>query len=159
MAAFDRLNGVFTTRFADGRSGITANERFPFKRNGWNWNTKRKGWETTDVEKARPLAKYAVGAAKEHLEAAERVREAAVAASWAEDTDTNFPAPDGLNYMPFQKAGIEYATGRSKTLIADPPGLGKTIQAIGVHNAVKTCLLYTSPSPRDQRGSRMPSSA
>ena len=25
--------------------------------------------------------------------------------------------------------------------------------------AVKICLLYTSPSPRDQRGSRMPSSA
>ena len=24
---------------------------------------------------------------------------------------------------------------------------------------IKTCLLYTSPSPRDQRGSRMPSSA
>ena len=24
---------------------------------------------------------------------------------------------------------------------------------------VTTCLLYTSPSPRDQRGSRMPSSA
>ena len=32
-----------------------------------------------------------------------------------------------------------------------------------IENAVertgKTCLLYTSPSPRDQRGSRMPSSA
>ena len=27
-----------------------------------------------------------------------------------------------------------------------------------VHN-VGVCLLYTSPSPRDQRGSRMPSSA
>ena len=26
-------------------------------------------------------------------------------------------------------------------------------------NTRKTCLLYTSPSPRDQRGSRMPSSA
>ena len=25
--------------------------------------------------------------------------------------------------------------------------------------SIKTCLLYTSPSPRDQRGSRMPSSA
>ena len=25
--------------------------------------------------------------------------------------------------------------------------------------AINTCLLYTSPSPRDQRGSRMPSSA
>ena len=27
------------------------------------------------------------------------------------------------------------------------------------HGGYKTCLLYTSPSPRDQRGSRMPSSA
>ena len=26
-------------------------------------------------------------------------------------------------------------------------------------DALETCLLYTSPSPRDQRGSRMPSSA
>ena len=27
------------------------------------------------------------------------------------------------------------------------------------HGNRKNCLLYTSPSPRDQRGSRMPSSA
>ena len=27
------------------------------------------------------------------------------------------------------------------------------------HDYLKSCLLYTSPSPRDQRGSRMPSSA
>ena len=33
---------------------------------------------------------------------------------------------------------------------------------VGVATAqmlISTCLLYTSPSPRDQRGSRMPSSA
>ena len=29
----------------------------------------------------------------------------------------------------------------------------------GAYNWDYTCLLYTSPSPRDQRGSRMPSSA
>ena len=29
----------------------------------------------------------------------------------------------------------------------------------GVIKKYKVCLLYTSPSPRDQRGSRMPSSA
>ena len=29
----------------------------------------------------------------------------------------------------------------------------------GANMVVKPCLLYTSPSPRDQRGSRMPSSA
>ena len=28
-----------------------------------------------------------------------------------------------------------------------------------IEYALGTCLLYTSPSPRDQRGSRMPSSA
>ena len=28
-----------------------------------------------------------------------------------------------------------------------------------VHTDPNSCLLYTSPSPRDQRGSRMPSSA
>ena len=30
---------------------------------------------------------------------------------------------------------------------------------VGVHAQSSPCLLYTSPSPRDQRGSRMPSSA
>ena len=37
------------------------------------------------------------------------------------------------------------------------------LRAGGKHNDLEnvgyTCLLYTSPSPRDQRGSRMPSSA
>ena len=28
-----------------------------------------------------------------------------------------------------------------------------------MYEKLKACLLYTSPSPRDQRGSRMPSSA
>ena len=37
--------------------------------------------------------------------------------------------------------------------------LGKKGDLASRRNAAKTCLLYTSPSPRDQRGSRMPSSA
>ena len=35
--------------------------------------------------------------------------------------------------------------------------LAQTMQRLGAQ--VTICLLYTSPSPRDQRGSRMPSSA
>ena len=31
--------------------------------------------------------------------------------------------------------------------------------SVSVSVRVRVCLLYTSPSPRDQRGSRMPSSA
>ena len=41
-----------------------------------------------------------------------------------------------------------FSTSRRKFIIADTPG-----------HEQYTCLLYTSPSPRDQRGSRMPSSA
>ena len=36
---------------------------------------------------------------------------------------------------------------------------GQELEFEIVENNGKTCLLYTSPSPRDQRGSRMPSSA
>ena len=38
-------------------------------------------------------------------------------------------------------------------------GLALVLIVLGVFLSLKTCLLYTSPSPRDQRGSRMPSSA
>ena len=38
-------------------------------------------------------------------------------------------------------------------------GLGIAYRELGQLGAAETCLLYTSPSPRDQRGSRMPSSA
>ena len=50
-----------------------------------------------------------------------------------------------------------------KFLINDDPILAKRLGADGCHLGQKdmniNCLLYTSPSPRDQRGSRMPSSA
>lgn len=45
-------------------------------------------------------------------------------------------SPEGLDYLPYQKAGIAYALAAGNALIADEPGLGKTIQAIGVSNAL-----------------------
>lgn len=45
------------------------------------------------------------------------------------------PAPDGLEYLPFQTAGIEYMLQRADVLLADEMGLGKTIQVIGLINA------------------------
>ena len=44
------------------------------------------------------------------------------------------------------------------TTVAPIRGQGVRGEEI-LKNATDTCLLYTSPSPRDQRGSRMPSSA
>lgn len=62
-------------------------------------------------------------------------RKQAVEQSRAAAADIELPRPDGMDYMPFQKAGIRYALDRTGVLIGDEMGLGKTIQAIGIINA------------------------
>lgn len=52
-------------------------------------------------------------------------------------TGRNLITPSGLEYHPFQAAGIEYAISRPHAIIGDQPGLGKTIQAIGVANELQ----------------------
>lgn len=130
MASFDRIDGTFVAT-------CTFEERFIFKRNGWEWNTKRKRWVTADIRCARNLTKLATGRAMEHIASADSILHQAVEQSWSEGSDLHVPVPEGLAYMPFQIAGIEYASKRKTTLVADSPGLGKTVQAIGVHNLSK----------------------
>lgn len=55
--------------------------------------------------------------------------------SWADNYDADFPCPEGKEYLPYQRAGINYALGKDHCIIGDEPGLGKTIQAIGIANA------------------------
>ena len=43
-------------------------------------------------------------------------------------------------------------------IVRDEEFAGTTLFSMALE-AIEACLLYTSPSPRDQRGSRMPSSA
>jgi SWI/SNF-related matrix-associated actin-dependent regulator 1 of chromatin subfamily A len=77
--------------------------------------------------------------------------EATREASRATDADVDLPCPEGLAYMPFQKAGIAYALGRPTVLIGDEMGLGKTIQAIGVMNTtanLKSALVVCPASLR-----------
>ena len=73
---------------------------------------------------------------------------AAIERSAATASDMVIPVPDGLAYLPFQKAGIAYACDRKSTLIGDEMGLGKTIQAIAVINVVtpKTVLVICPAS-------------
>ena len=51
------------------------------------------------------------------------------------------PAPEGLSYLPYQRAGIEYGIGAFERgngcIIGDEMGLGKTIQAIGLINTIE----------------------
>ena len=77
-----------------------------------------------------------------------RDNDQAIAESQAVDADIDIPVPEGLSYLPYQKAGIAYAIQRSSTLIGDEMGLGKTIQAIGIINATapKTVLVVCPAS-------------
>ena len=65
---------------------------------------------------------------------------------------------DTINHEASQKLDLTTDTGY---LILTPLTISlqnnNRILKIGI--TLETCLLYTSPSPRDQRGSRMPSSA
>ena len=59
-------------------------------------------------------------------------RNESLAASSRAASSTELKIAAGMEYMPFQIAGIEYALAHEGVLIGDEMGLGKTIQAIGV---------------------------
>lgn len=61
---------------------------------------------------------------------------AEIEASWRKESDFKAIVPADKILWPFQVAGVEYATRRRNTLIADQPGLGKTAQAISYCNTV-----------------------
>ena len=72
-------------------------------------------------------------------------------ASYAANPDKRYPVYYEVSGFGGTLKRMKMAAGRRTR----PVGEGET-EFIHVH---LTCLLYTSPSPRDQRGSRMPSSA
>ena len=77
---------------------------------------------------------------------------------WHESSDLNdvdsIVLPGGFSYGDYLRCG---AIARFSPLINALHDFVKSgRRVLGICNG---CLLYTSPSPRDQRGSRMPSSA
>lgn len=66
--------------------------------------------------------------------------------SFAVKTPANPPAPAGLKYLDYQKAGIHLASRRGNALVADEMGLGKTITALGtINNTRSDRVLVVSP--------------
>jgi SWI/SNF-related matrix-associated actin-dependent regulator of chromatin subfamily A-like protein 1 len=55
---------------------------------------------------------------------------------------TDVPCPEGLAYFPYQLEGIAFARSRTGTLLADEQGVGKTIETIGLINALGDDLPY-----------------
>ncbi len=127
---------------------IKFDERAAFRRAGWIWNPTLKRWTTLSITKASEFREFATGDARVEIEAYMRGGGAIVAASMATDSDILIPAPDRLEYLGFQKAGVAYSIERDGVLIADPPGLGKTIQAIGTVNLMRRqkCGIIVCPA-------------
>src|SRR5579864_8975209 len=90
----------------------------------------------TDYLDENAKALFFGDAAGQAAVAKEILKKESLQTSRATDAEIEIPRPEGLEYLPYQKAGIAYALQRKDTLIADEMGLGKTIQAIGVANAV-----------------------
>lgn len=124
-------------------------ERMIPKSAGFRWNPNAKRWETKEAKIANRLREYATEPTAARLEEMLENYRSAIWASKATGADISVPAPEGFTYLPFQKAGIAYASGRPATLIGDEMGLGKTIQAIGLINAdrsVKNALVICPAS-------------
>lgn len=120
----------------------TFEEREIAKAAGFRWDPAAKQWWTNREDRAAKLARFAATDLRirlmESQETQQQQAEATKAASWATDAAVDLPVPDGLAYLPYQRAGIAFALQRPNVLIGDEMGLGKTIQAIGIANADPT---------------------
>ena len=72
---------------------------------------------------------------------------------------------DGSTYVEFADGTSKYTDPYGQTSRTISIGEGDSLGWVtqyddgSTYTEYENCLLYTSPSPRDQRGSRMPSSA
>ncbi len=141
----------------DGTSGWKAVMKFDeyrarqnVKEAGFKWEPRQQVWLTSSVTAAAsvvsalgPDDEVAADVAEAIMVAASQEQaslEAAVAASRAMDADIAVPAPAGLEYLPYQRAGVAFLRDRlangGGALLADEMGLGKTIQVIGLINTL-----------------------
>jgi len=141
--------------FPYNKSAILALKRaIPTDCRRWTGNC----WEVSDeftLQMAGLLARFYPDIAQEILNSPKysEAREAShkyiqsFQASTATTSNKTFPAPEGLNYYPYQAAGIEYLTAHGGGLLADGCGLGKTIQVLGFAN-VQDCkrILVVCPA-------------
>lgn len=101
-------------------------ERSVPKDAGFTWAKPiEKKWSTKDVDKALKLLAYADEPTKQRLLAAKQQRQDNLALSSAASSSVVWSAPEGMDYLPYQKAGIQWLTSRPATLLGDEMGLGK----------------------------------
>lgn len=100
---------------------------------GFLWDSRRREWWSREPEIAERLKEYWDVRVRSVFEVI-AARRRAIEESRATDAAISIPAPSGLEYLPYQKAGVAFSRTHKNILLADEMGLGKTIQAIGIIN-------------------------
>lgn len=136
---------TYNTKLSRWEAICSFQEKDIPKNAGFRWDMNVKRWHTSTPDVA---AKFDDVADQEALAALEAVKDKIKASGAAQIVGgLDIPSPDGKQYFPYQRAGINFALHHSGVLIGDEMGLGKTVQAIGVINAEKPkTVLIVCPS-------------
>ena len=80
---------------------------------------------------------------------------------FGEDEIISTPVEEPAYLQPWERADMTYVDADVFSRVSENGSYETdTVRSVFVDvPTITACLLYTSPSPRDQRGSRMPSSA
>jgi len=76
---------------------------------GFRWDGKDKRWWTDNPTTALAFKNFADDACKHELLDVFKKNEVSLDDSRASDAVIDVPRPEGLEYLPFQRAGIKYA--------------------------------------------------
>lgn len=74
---------------------------------GFRWDGAMRQWYTTDAAVAAKLDD--IEALRQRVAAANTAKVEAIQMSRASESDADIPRPEGLEYLPYQRAGIAYA--------------------------------------------------
>ena len=83
-------------------------EKDTVKSAGFRWFPDSKIWWTNDPSRAAKLSEWADPSCRDELDERRKKNFESVTMSRASTTERVFPKPDGLDYYPFQKAGIQF---------------------------------------------------
>lgn len=122
-------------RHRDGRyvARTVYKERHSAKEKGLHWDAKEKFWYAPTLDVAFNARDMAASELKAEIEREYQQRVDAISSSRATDSDMIIPAPDGMKYMPFQKAGIEFMVSKDAVLNGDEMGCLSGDTIVDIH--------------------------
>jgi SWI/SNF-related matrix-associated actin-dependent regulator 1 of chromatin subfamily A len=105
---------------------------------GFEWDHDLRLWKTKDKLNALKAYEYADKETKVVLDQFKEELNKKLLESYTPHSNIVIPKPDnGMDYFPFQKAGIEFCSKHTHSFLFDDTGVGKSIQGIGLINHLK----------------------